>query len=59
MRLVQALTPADKVKNRDFCEAMQLKPDENYFVERLICDEATFHISGKVNRPIVRGLIVK
>ena len=50
MRLVQALTPADKVKRRDFCEEMQLKMEENDFVERLIfCDEATFHISGKVN----------
>ena len=51
MRVVQALTPADKVKRRVFCEEMQLKMEENYFVERLIfCDEATFHISGKVNR---------
>ena len=50
MRLVQALTPADKVKRRDFCEEMLLKMEENDFVERLIfCDEATFHISGKVN----------
>ena len=50
MRLVQALTPADRVKRRDFCEEMQLKMDENDLVERLIfCDEATFHISGKVN----------
>jgi len=29
MRLVQALTPADKVKRRDFCEEMQLKMEEN------------------------------
>jgi hypothetical protein len=43
MRLVQALTPADKVKRRDFCEEMQLKMEESDFVERLIfCDEATF-----------------
>jgi hypothetical protein len=50
MRLVQALTSADKVKRREFCEEMQLKMEENGFVERLISDEATFHISGKVNR---------
>ena len=51
MRLVQALTPSDKVKRRDFCEEMRLKMEENDFVERLIfCDESTFHISGKVKR---------
>ena len=50
MRLVQALTPADTVKRRDCCEKMQLKMEENDFVERIIfSDEATFHISGKVN----------
>ena len=50
MRLVQALTPADIVKRRDFCEKMQLKMEENDFVERLIfCGEATFRISSKVN----------
>ena len=55
VRLVQAITPADKVKRRDFCEEMQLKMEENYFVERLIfCDEATLHISGKVNGHSVR-----
>jgi hypothetical protein len=55
MRLVQALTPADKVKWSEFCEGMQLKVEEDGFVERLICsDEATFHISGKVNRDNVR-----
>ena len=44
-----------KVKRRDFCEEMQLKMKENDFVERLIfCDEATFHISGKVNVQNVR-----
>ena len=50
MRLVQALTPANKVKRRDFWEEMQLKMEEYDFIERIIfCDEATFHISGKVN----------
>ncbi|PNF39548.1 hypothetical protein B7P43_G11105 [Cryptotermes secundus] len=32
----KALKPADKVKRRDFCEEMQLKMEENRFVERLI-----------------------
>ena len=55
MRLVQSLIPVNKVKKRDFCEEMQLKMEENDFVERLIfCDEATFHIIGKVNRHNVR-----
>jgi hypothetical protein len=52
--LVQALTPADKVKRHEFCE-MQLKMEEVGSVERLIfCDEATIHISGKVNRHNIR-----
>jgi hypothetical protein len=38
------------MKRREFCEEMQLKMEEDGFVERQICDEATFHISGKVNR---------
>jgi hypothetical protein len=54
MRLVQALTPPDRVKRREFCEEMQLKMKEDGFVERLISEEATFHISGKVNRHNVR-----
>jgi hypothetical protein len=54
MRLVQALTPADKVKMRDSCAEMPLKTEENDFVQRIICDEATFHISGRVKRHNVR-----
>jgi len=54
--LVQALTTADKVKRRDFCEEMHLKMEENDFVERIIfCDEATFHIRGNVNGHNVSG----
>jgi hypothetical protein len=45
MRLVQALTPADKVKRREFCDEKQLKMEEDCFVERLVfSDEATFYI---------------
>jgi hypothetical protein len=55
IRLVQTLTPADRVKRRKFCEEMQLKTEEGGFVERVIfSDEVTFHISGKVNRQNVR-----
>ena len=55
MRLVQALAPANKVKSHNFCQEMQLKMEENDFVETpIFCDEATFHISGKVNVHNVR-----
>jgi hypothetical protein len=48
---VEAYTPADKVNRHEFCEGMQLKMEEDGFIERLISSsEATFHISGKVNR---------
>jgi hypothetical protein len=51
MWLVQALTPAGKVKRHEFWEEMQLTMEEDGFVERLISsDEATFCISGKENR---------
>ncbi|PNF17817.1 hypothetical protein B7P43_G05807 [Cryptotermes secundus] len=36
MRLVQTLKPAVKEKRRDICEEMQLKIEDNGFVERLI-----------------------
>jgi hypothetical protein len=52
---VQAHTPADKVKRREFCEEIQLKMEEDGYVERQIfSDESTFHISGTVNRHNVR-----
>jgi hypothetical protein len=48
---VQARTPADKVKRREFCEEMQLKMQEDGFLERVVFSvEATFHISSKINR---------
>ena len=34
MRLVQALTPANKVKRRDFWEEMQLKMEEYDFIQK-------------------------
>jgi hypothetical protein len=55
LQLLQALTASDKMKRRKFCEKMQLKMEEDGFMERLIfSDEATFHISGKVNRSNIR-----
>jgi transposase len=47
MRLVQAFTPADRLKRCEFCEEMQLKMREDGFVERLISDEAIFHIHNR------------
>jgi hypothetical protein len=44
MRLVQTVTPAVRMKRREFCEEMQVKIEEDGFVERLICGEATSHI---------------
>jgi hypothetical protein len=50
MRLVQALTPADKLKRREYCEEMQLKMEEDGFVERpIFSDEATFHIPHSIS----------
>jgi hypothetical protein len=51
---VQTLTPADKVKRRAFCGEMQLRMEEDGSVERLISDEATFHIRDEVIRHNVR-----
>ncbi|PNF16165.1 hypothetical protein B7P43_G01102, partial [Cryptotermes secundus] len=54
MRLVQALKPADKVKRRDCCDKMQLKMEEDEFVERLIfSDEATFRVKHQRDSPKV------
>jgi hypothetical protein len=55
MHLVQALTPTDKVERHEFYKEMQLKMEEDGFLERLIfSNEATFYIRGKVNRHNVR-----
>ncbi|PNF42302.1 hypothetical protein B7P43_G05516 [Cryptotermes secundus] len=56
MRLVQGpLNQQTKRKGATFCEEMQLKMEEDGFVERLIFSgEATFHISGKANIHNVR-----
>jgi hypothetical protein len=55
MLLVPALTPVDKVKRREFCEEMQLKMEEDGFVERLILsNDATVHISGEPSNHVHR-----
>ena len=42
-------------KRRDFCIALQDRLDEDKFADQLLFSyEATFHLSGKVNRHNVR-----
>ena len=53
--LVQALTDDDKRKRIDFCSSMLEMIDDETFISRLVfSDEATFHLSGTVNRHNVR-----
>lgn len=56
IRLVQALSDEDKRCRAEFCEWMLEKMDEDdNFISRLFfSDEATFHLSGTVNRHNVR-----
>lgn len=56
LSLVQALTNDDKRKRMEFCSLMMENMDEDdTFTSRLVfSDEATFHLSGKVNRHNVR-----
>ncbi|KAJ4435073.1 hypothetical protein ANN_23647 [Periplaneta americana] len=51
LQLLQALKPDDKAKRQSFCEEMQLRMETEDFIESLvISDEATFHLSGKVQK---------
>jgi hypothetical protein len=51
LQLVQHPNPDDKFKRYDFCVQMQADREDGVFATRLIfSDEATFHLSGKVNR---------
>ncbi|VVC46002.1 Protein of unknown function DUF4817 [Cinara cedri] len=53
---LQVLLPEDKRKMIDFCDFIYEKRGENEsFVSRIVfSDEATFHVSGNVNRHNVR-----
>lgn len=54
-QMVQALKPADLPKRTQFCQELQLRLEEDGFEDRLVfTDEATFHLSGKVNRHNLR-----
>ena len=52
LSLVYALTNDDKVIRRTFCESMleMVEDDKILFLRIVFSDEATFHLSGKVNR---------
>lgn len=55
LQLVQALKPADYALRASFCVDFLALMEENEFHERVVySDEATFHLSGKVNRHNVR-----
>ena len=55
LQLVQALRPNDKRKRVEFCNCMLQNMEDDTFLSRLIfSDEATFHLSEKVNRHNVR-----
>lgn len=55
IQLLHALHPNDYNKRYEFCSDMLMDMAEEGFSDRLIfSDEATFHISGKVNRHNVR-----
>ena len=51
LQLVQLLKDPDIPARPDFCVAMQQKMEDDGFDDRLVfSDEATFHVSGKVNQ---------
>lgn len=55
LQLVQALKPDDKEKRLEFCGYVLQKMEDHAFLQSVIfSDEATFHLSGKVNRHNVR-----
>ncbi|PSN51130.1 hypothetical protein C0J52_21619 [Blattella germanica] len=56
LQLLQALRQDDKRKRMAFCNENQNAIDsDNTFAERIVfSDEATFHVSGKVNKHNVR-----
>jgi len=54
-QLVQALRPNDKQKRVEYCDRMPQNMEDDTFLPRLIfSDEASFCLSGKVNRQNVR-----
>ena len=56
IQLLQALGDGDREKRLKFCEFAlhEQAQDENFLSRLIFSDEATFHISGQVNRHNVR-----
>ncbi|PNF42612.1 hypothetical protein B7P43_G01283 [Cryptotermes secundus] len=55
LQLVQELTNDDKRKRMEFCDSMlEMMEDENFISRLIFSNEATFHLSGTVNRHNVR-----
>jgi hypothetical protein len=54
LQLLQALKPDDKVKRNEFCTQMQTDMEDEFATRLIFSDEATFHLSGKVNRHNIR-----
>ena len=51
LHLIQHLKDTDKPAREDFCTQMQAILEEDEFDDRLVfSDEATFHLTGKVNK---------
>jgi hypothetical protein len=50
LQLLQALTPADHVARSNFSIEMIVAHDDDFLRRLVFSDEATFHLSGKVNR---------
>ena len=53
---MQALSDGDKEEQREFCGGMfdKMENEDDYVNKSVSNDEVTFHLSGKVNRHIVR-----
>ena len=55
LQLTQEVTKDDKMRRFEFCVRMQQELEHEDFANKLIfSDEATFHLSGHVNRHNVR-----
>ena len=51
LHLLQHLKDTDKSAREDFCTQMQVMLEEDGFSNHLVfSDEATFHVTGKVNK---------
>ncbi|GFS76800.1 DUF4817 domain-containing protein [Trichonephila clavipes] len=52
LKTVQALNHSDELQHLNYCLYMDEAMQNHFFNHHLFSDEATFHLSGKVNRHI-------